>query len=224
MRLCKRRNAHRRGRAGQADVRQEGGWAKRGTFSTGSSDINGTSISVVKWHHPPSTPRSQLPTYISICQLSCSCSVPLKPPGFSLLPVIMLNCWDQLVLTLQFPNHPLLSFFLTPLFFSLLTWTHADPSIDTMLSSRTLKWLPASSELSPNEELRFFIAEMALTDTQSSHHSPKRWYRLNTFKCCLKQRWKQLIFFCFMRMARLAQMRSPSGPVPCLLHQVVVDV
>lgn len=63
---------------------------------------------------PPSTPRSQLPTYISICQLSCSCSVPLKPPGFSLLPVIILNCWDQLVLTLQFPNHPLLSFFFNP--------------------------------------------------------------------------------------------------------------
>lgn len=77
-----------------------------------SSELNGTSASDAKRHHPPSTPHSQLPTYMSICQLSSSCSVPVKSPQFSPLSVIMLNCWDQILVTLELPNNPLLLFYI----------------------------------------------------------------------------------------------------------------
>lgn len=111
---CKHRNAHQHGRAGQADIHDRGGRLSRKghIFYRLSSDVNSTSISDAKWHHPPSIPRSQLPTYISICQLSSSCSVPVKSPGFSPLSVIMLNCWDQLLLPLELPNHPLFFLYL----------------------------------------------------------------------------------------------------------------
>lgn len=96
----------------QADVCDRAGELSREghVFYRLSSDLNGTSVNDAKPHHPPSTPRSQLPTYISICQLSSSCSVPVKYPGFSPLSVIMLNCWDQILVTLELPNNPLLFF------------------------------------------------------------------------------------------------------------------
>lgn len=70
--------------------------------------------------------------------------------------------------------------------FSLLMWANAEPTTDTILSSRTLEWLPASSEVSPNGELRFFIAETAPRHTESSHHLPKRSCRHHIFESCLK--------------------------------------
>lgn len=92
--------------------------------------------------------------------------------------------------------------------FSLLVWANTEPRTDTMLSSRTQECMPASSELSPNREMRFFIAETALRHTESSHHLPKRSYRhhfLETSKG-----------ISFMRMVRLALITSLSSSAPSL--------
>lgn len=98
-------------RSGQADVWQGRRAEQEGTcFIQAPFRFKWHFVSDAKRHHPPSTLHSQLPTYISICQLSSSCSVPVKSPGFSSLSEIMLNCWDQILVTLELPNNPLLFF------------------------------------------------------------------------------------------------------------------
>lgn len=186
MRLCKCWNAHRHGRTGQADTRDRGRLSKKWHISYRlSSDVNGASLSDAKWHPPHSTPRSQLPTYISICQLSSSCSVPGKSPGFSLLSVIMLNCWDQLLLTLELPDPPLLFlYFFPPLLLTNLNQRSPQHQHDPFQQDTGVT--DSLSGLAPNGELRLFITETARRDTESSHHLPKRSYWLHIFKRCLK--------------------------------------
>lgn len=190
--LHKDQNALWHSRAEQADTCDRAGeLSKKGhVFYRLSSDLNGTSVSDAKRHHSPSTPRSQLPTYISICQLSSSCSVPVKSPGFSPFSVIMLNCWDQILVTLELPNNPLL-FFIS--FHSLLLINvsqcraqHRHSALHLPSSSRVQEGLPASSELSPDGELRFFIAETPLRHTEGSRLLTKRSYRHHIFESCLK--------------------------------------
>lgn len=131
---------------------------------------------------PPCTPSCLLTLAFASCQA-------LAQFQWNLLDFLLFQrlCWTAGIRSWWHWNCQIIlcCFFYLSTLFSLV-WANTEPSTDTMLSSRTQEWLPASSELSPNGELRFFIAETALRHTESSHHLPKRSYRHHTLESCLK--------------------------------------